>query len=116
MDSNIIFSYTWDNAIDDGTFINVTETAKELFKFPVAVTSNLFHTYIKDPNPTYQDGRLWDLLWMLHIACKMQKQKDSMIVYKVMFKGKTVEVMAVCEARGPDNPEPVLTIMLPEDR
>jgi hypothetical protein len=108
-DSNIIFSYTWNDAVRDGTFIDVSETAKECgFKFPVAITSNLFYTHIKN-----QNGRLWDTLWMLKCAAK--KTKDSFIKYQVIYGNETITLWAVCEARSPDNPEPVLTIMLPED-
>ena len=113
-DSNIIFSYTWDDAVRDGTFIDVSETAKECgFKFPLAITSNLFYTHIKNQNPAYQEGRLWDTLWMLKCAAK---KGDSFIEYQVIYGNKTITLYAVCEARSPDNPEPIITIMLPEDR
>jgi len=42
MSDNVIYSYTRAQAIEDGMFVDVTETAKEAgFKYPVAITRNL---------------------------------------------------------------------------
>lgn len=112
---NIIFSYTWDDAIRDGTFIDVTTTAKECgFKFPVAITSNLFSSHIKHSDSSRQNGRLWDTLWMLR--CAIKKSQDGFVEYQVIYGNRKITLWAVCEARSLKNPEPIITIMLPEDR
>lgn len=116
-----LYEYNWDDAVNDGTFVNVSDMAKEAgIRFPTAVTSNLYHTYINpDPMPSHQDekGRLWDVLHMFKLAAR--KTADHFLTFKVIFANgditKTVELWAVCEARSSKNPEPIVTIMLPED-
>jgi len=119
--AELIYAYTWQNAVDDGTFIDVSETAREAgIKYPTAVTRNLWHSYIDpDPMPIAQDmnGRLWDVLHMFRLA--IRSAEGSMMTFSVsFFNGKThekVELWAVCEAKGPNDPSPVITIMLPSD-
>ena len=111
---NIIFAYTWDNAIEDGTFVRIPENlSKEAgFKYPMAVTSNLYNSHIATAKPPQSiNGRLWDVLNML----RMNLKSDSMIEFTVKLGTKVVKLWATCEGRSPDNPEPVITIMLPED-
>ena len=123
-ETNIISCYTRQNAIDDGIFVDVSEVAKEAgFKIPVAITTNLYHTYIKPSEEAKnygqdEQGRLWDVLWLLRVEAR--KTRDSFLKYKVRFqdspsKKKDVTVWAVCEATSPTDPSPAINIMLPED-
>ena len=124
-DAEIISVYTRQDAINDGIFIDITETAKEAgIKYPTAVTSNLYHTYINpDPMPSGQDesGRLWDVLWMLVCAIKgmIGKTEGNMTIYPVSFydgqRQREVTIWAVCEPTSPTDPAPAINIMLPED-
>ena len=121
-DAEIISCYTRQDAINDGMFVDVSETAKEAgIKFPVAVTSNLWNSYISpNPMPIAQDeqGRLWDVLHMFKLAAK--NTGDSFMEFHVLFAdshGKTekIKIWAVCEAQSPTDPSPAINIMLPED-
>ena len=120
-DSNVIFSYTREDAINDGTFIDVSEVAKEAgLKYPVAITSNLYNTHIiptENQKAQGQDeqGRLWDTLWMLIVAIKTGKSNGNMTEYEVLYSGKKIKIWAVCEATSPDDPSPAINIMLPSD-
>ena len=121
----VIHAYTRTQAIEDGELIDVSEVAREAgFKFPVAVTRNLWASWIEpdEKAKTYgQDvqGRLWDVLWMLLVAIRRSGDGEH-ITYQVLFQNgpgnrtrHTVTLWAIC---GPgDNAEPVITIMLPED-
>lgn len=123
-DCDIISTYTRKQAIDDGELIDVSETAKEAgFIYPVAITRNLWHTWIipnKDARQHGQDaaGRLWDVLWMLKVA--IRKSTGEHITYQVIFQDgparnqyHEITLWVIC---GPgDDAEPVVTIMLPED-
>jgi len=119
----IISSYTRQDAIEDGMFVDVTETAKEAgIKHDTCVTSNLFNTHIKPSEAQEKmgqsiQGRLWDVVWMA--ACCFRgiigKVDGNMAIFPVTFSGKTVELWAFCEAKGPDDPTPAINIMLPED-
>ena len=108
--SEVIFSYTWDDAINDGTFIPVPEElSRQLFKYPMAITATIWHKYIEKHDV---NGRLWDILWMM----KNGHKEGNEAQFKVKLGRKVVEMIGVCEARSPENPEPVITIFLPEDR
>jgi len=121
----VIYSYTWKDAVRDGMFVDVSEMAKEAgIKYPVAVTRNLHDRHIVPDEEAEswgqsRDGRLWDVLWMFSLAAR--KGGGSFMTYSVVFADRpgmtqTVLLNAVCEAAGPDDPTPVITIMLPEDR
>ena len=121
----LIHSYTRTQAIEDGELIDVSETAIEVgFKYPVAITRNLWGAWIEpdEKAKSYgQDfqGRLWDVLWMLHVAIRHGGGREH-VTYQAMFQNgpgnrnrHTVKLWAIC---GPgDGGEPVITIMLPED-
>jgi len=107
--------YTRQQAIEDGTLIDVSSVAKEAgIKFPVALTRAVWTKYVEVPtNITCQDeqGRLWDIVWMF----KKQIQAGDQMTFKVYVRNsagrpKLETLKAVC---GPgDNTEPVITIML----
>lgn len=118
----VIYAYTRAQAIEDGELIDVTEVAREVgFKYPVAVTRNLWASWI-EPGEKAQayaqdaEGRLWDVLWMLKQA--IHRGSGEHITYRVLFQNgpgnrHIVTLWAIC---GPgDQGEPVITIMLPED-
>jgi len=121
----VIHAYTRAQAIQDGELIDVTTTAQEAgFKYPVAVTRNLWGAWI-EPNEKAKSygqdfkGRLWDVLWLLRVAIRRGGGGEH-ITYQVLFQNgpgnrnrQTVTLWAIC---GPgDDGEPVITIMLPED-
>lgn len=114
---NLIFCYTWDNAIDDGTFVKVDDKLRREagIKHPTAITNNLYCSHIKSHDSTDETGRLWDLLHMFTYSIRAGKADGNRCAFKVKFGNELVTVIGVCEARGPDNPEPVITFMLPED-
>jgi hypothetical protein len=120
-DSDVIFSYTRKQAIEDGVLIDVTETARQCgFKYPVAVTARLWAEVVV-PNEKAkakeqsESGRLWDVLWMLYMAILMSPLNPEILFYTVLvndgFQEKEVQLKSVC---GPgDEGEPVVTIMMP---
>ena len=122
---DVIYSYTREQAIADGVLIDVSKMAKEAgIKFPVALTSAVWHEYIlpgeKLKNYAQsEDGRLWDALWMFR--CSARKNASDIMYFDLYFlmngndnpEQKLVTLKAVC---GPgDNGEPVITIMKPDE-
>lgn len=132
----VIYSYSRAQAIEDGILVDVSEyipegESKPLvkqagFKVPMAVTRAVYDRLIILPDNYVgsQDttGRFWDILTLLHAEIKRSVGGDQLIfgVYsrKVNNNGsdgrlKLVKLKAVI---GPgDTPEPVLTIMFPEE-
>lgn len=118
----VIFSYTREQAIDDGVLVDVSYMAREVgITFPTAVTSAVWDEYVKVPEIVpWQDeqGRLWDILWMLRMAIQRSKGSGELVRYKLLVQNdegpaKEVELKAQC---GPgDKGEPVITIMKPNE-
>ena len=111
---DVIYRYTRAQAIEDGVLVDVTETAKaEGFRYPVAMTSTLYHEAIRLPGGAEPEKgiRIDDVLcirWLLrrlHMTARQNMFKDRM-----HFRLGQIALWAVC---GPgDEGEPVLTVML----
>ena len=123
MNWNVIHSYTRAEAIRDGVLVDVTKTATEAgFQFPVALTRAVYEAYVRVPADVSgqdEDGRLWDILWMLRWAIRSAKgEHPSELPFKLYVaqaegKQTLVELKAHC---GPgDDGEPVLTVLLPDE-
>jgi hypothetical protein len=137
----VISRYTRAQALADGTLVDVSETAREAgFLWPVAVTTAVWALIAQIPDAySHEDvqGRLWDVLYMLHMAIKSPKQRggsDDIVVrkdavethYRLILhhsteasgpfeqhKNHDVNDMVMLKAvAGPgDHGEPVITIM-----
>lgn len=127
-DNCLIYSYTRAQAIEDGLQVEVTSIAQEAgIRFPVFLTRNAWDSYVAvPPNVTCQDesGRLWDILWMLRCAiqrCHRRYQTTprridvSLYVRNDNRKAKPVKLTAVCGPLDINNPQPAITIMLPNE-
>lgn len=121
-------TYTRKEAIDDGVLIDVTQSAIEAgFKIPVAATRAVWDQYIewtneddKKQTAQHQSGRLWDVLWMLFIACKRSRDASEIryYLYVVPRDGRTKRAKKITLKSvigGGDEGEPVITIMLPNE-
>jgi hypothetical protein len=115
----VIHIYTRREAIEDGTLIDVTDTAKTMgFKIPVAVTANLWGSGIADKNYSHgtEVGRLRECLLMALRKIRGGSMNDSFIEFSFLpdfNEARTVKCFCVC---GPaDDGSPCITVMLPED-
>lgn len=125
MESEVIFSYTRQDAINDGVFMDVTNRAKERgFLVPVAITTNLFCTLIKSGISEEQEDyekiiadRLDDFLHKVMRA--MMKTKKDNLMYLQIWNGfdtnSIVDVWVAIEAQSPTDLSPAINILLPED-
>jgi hypothetical protein len=119
---DVIYTYTRAQAIADGVLIDVTETAREAgVRFPAAVTAGLWHKYIVPDEASRlhcqsTEGRLWDTLWLFRWAAKNFSGDTLFFEVSYVMIGRQMtraKLKAVC---GPgDTPEPVITIMLPDE-
>lgn len=123
-----IYVYSRAQALEDGILVDVTEIAKVAgFKIPVAVSHVVWDMCIDwtiedSCKQTYQDqkGRLWDILWMLYLACKRNSDEMYLNYHLSVIPrdGRSkypahIELKAIIN--GGDNGEPVITIMLPSE-
>jgi hypothetical protein len=119
----LIHSYSRKQAIEDGTLIDVSETAREAgIKYPVAITHAVHESYVKVPEGvTSQDerGRLWDIVFMLRFAITRHPDAEGdTILYTVFVRNddtapKPMKLKAICHPG--DEGEPVVTVMLPDE-
>lgn len=120
----VIHAYTREEAIADGVLVDVTETAKEAgFRIHVAVTAAVWAECVAvPPGVEAQDerGRLWDVLWMLHVAIRSSRNSGAELRYRLHVRNDNragdpplVELKGVC---GPaDDGSPCVTVMLPDE-
>ena len=120
----VIYTYTRKQAIADGVQVEVTTTAKEAgIKLPVFITRGVFDAYVAVPEGvTGQDeaGRLWDIVWMLRYAIQRSHPGKDRLPVALYVRNdnraaKLVKLIAVCSALDMDDPQPAITIMLPDE-
>lgn len=127
----VISRYTRAQALADGTLVDVSETAREAgFVWPVAVTTEVWMLIEQIPaSHSHEDvqGRLWDVLTMLHYAIKSPQQRggpNDVVVKKdavethyrlTLHHADTTdadgEIVLKALAGPGDHGEPVITIM-----
>jgi hypothetical protein len=119
--AEIIDAYSRAQAIEDGVLVDVSSVAREAgIRFPVAMTRTVWSKYVEVPEGVKcqdESGRLWDILWMFRTQAP---RGGDTLLFKLHVRNDNrertpplVTLKAVC---GPgDTPEPVITIMLPEE-
>ncbi len=122
-----IYAYTRENAIDEGTQVDVSDVAREAgFRIPVAVTAAAWADCVEwseadSQRQTHQDesGRLWDVVWMAGIAArKAQGERAPFQLYRVPRGGSSTRPRPTTLHLhiGPgDAGEPVITILMPNE-
>ena len=117
----VISMYTREQAIEDRVLIDVTETAKEAgFRCSVVLTAGVWAMIESIPQDfEHEDvsGRLWDVLFMAHIAIKKSSggcQMTYSLILHTTPDDKSDQVRELKLVSGPgDHGELVITIMLP---
>jgi hypothetical protein len=119
----VVFAYSRAQAIADGVLVDVSKLAREAgINYHTAMTSAVWQKYVTVPDGIEaqdEQGRLWDILWMLRCAIQKEKRRDiSHIDFQLLVRNdnrqpEQVTLKALC---GPgDQAEPVITVMLPDE-
>ncbi|MFO1488687.1 MAG: DUF6573 family protein [Verrucomicrobiota bacterium] len=120
----VIFAYTRAQAIADGYQVEITKTAQEAgIKFPVFLTRTVFDAYVAVPaGVTGQDeaGRLWDIVWMTRFAIIRARPGVDRIPVALYVRNdnraaKLVKLIATCGPLDMDDPQPAITVMMPDE-
>ncbi|MCH4813564.1 DUF6573 family protein [Vreelandella neptunia] len=130
---DMIHSYSRADAIEDGNLVDVSERAEQAagnmmgFKVPVAMTAAAWEALVAWHDGTNsldalleEEKRLDDVLLVaLEAAAKERNERCINFIVDVMEKEASDSVVVpkhVVMIIGPgDTPEPVITIMLPEE-
>jgi hypothetical protein len=111
-------------ALADGVQVDVSKMAQEAgFKIPVFMTDTVFNEYVKVPEGVEmqdEEGRLWDILWMLLCAIKANSDRADRMPFQLYVrndnhKERLVTLHAACGPVDIDDPAPSIAIMLPEE-
>jgi hypothetical protein len=125
----VIYSYTRAQAVADGVQVEVTKTAQEAgIKFPVFLTRTVFDSFVTVPEGvTGQDeaGRLWDIVWMLRFGILRSRPGAAgaactripvaFYVRNDNRAARLVKLIATCGALDIDDPQPAITLMMPDE-
>ena len=120
----VIYSYSRAQAIADGVQVEVTKTAQEAgIKFPVFITRTVFNAYVTVPEGvTGQDeaGRLWDVVWMTRFAILRAHGHTDRLPVALYVRNdnraaRLVKLIATCGALDMDDPQPAITVMMPDE-
>jgi hypothetical protein len=120
----IIYSYTRAHAIADGMQVDVSTVAQEAgIRFPVFLTRTVYDAYVTvPPDVTGQDeaGRLWDVVWMLRFAVLKSQPGQSRLPFALYVRNDNrrahlVKLIATCGALDIDDPQPAITVMMPDE-
>jgi len=120
----VISAYSRAQAIEDGGLVDVSQVAADAgFKFPVAMTRAVWAQYVEVPRGVHaqdEQGRLWDILNMARFEIHRSREGGSELRFQLHVRqdnrNRPPPLVTLKLHIGPgDDPEPVLTIMLPEE-
>jgi len=121
----VIITYTRKQALADGVQVDVSTLAREArFGIPVFLTAAVHESFVKVPaGVSYQSetGRLWDILWMLRWAIGKKRSDARRIPFQLYVRNsdtegaKLITLAAEVGALDFDDPQPALTISLPDE-
>ena len=124
----VIYAYTRKQAVADGVQVDVTKTAQEAgIKFPMFLTRAVWEAYVALPaggsaQAPGQDeaGRLWDIVWMTRFGILRRPPGCTRIPVAMYVRNdnraaRLVKLIATCGALDIDDPQPAITVMMPDE-
>jgi len=126
----VIYAYARAQAVADGFQVEVSKVAAEAgIRFPVFLTRAVYDRFVTvPPGISCQDeaGRLWDIVWMTRFAImRMRAGRRSepvasrlpvaLYVRNDNTAPRLVKLIASCGPLDIDDPQPAITIMLPDE-
>lgn len=121
---NVIYAYTRKQALADGEQVDVsTIAAKAGIRFPVFFTRAVYDAHVSEsPEFTGQNKswRLRDILADLRFAIIANHAEGDRVPLLLAVENKDhskeiVELIAICGAMDIDDPQPTITVMLPDE-
>jgi len=127
-ENELIYAYTRKQAIEDGLQAELSqidpslaEMAKQIYKFPVYLTSSvttLIEMAVSNPKQANDlTGVVWDILWMSTRAARPLDERT--VAFTVIITGtgrkRNHQMIAQCGPIDIDDTRPCVTIMLPDE-
>ena len=118
-EEDIIFSYTIEDGLQDGTFIDITEKVKFVIKWKSVISKTLYEKIQRINNEDNEKITLiiQDIAHMFAIAVKNKSQDSGYFFFECCLEAElTIEAEKIVSAINFNKiGEPVLTFCLPED-
>ncbi|MCK9412109.1 MAG: hypothetical protein M0Q53_07390 [Prolixibacteraceae bacterium] len=133
----IVSTYTRAEAVKDGVQVAIPKeiSSEAGIKFPVFITQKVYNKYVSVPKGMdYQneDGRLWDILYMFSMkarksnsalllfdfVCHLPDNDDWTLFEKICERNRLlreVTLKAIVSPLDLDDPQPAITILLPDE-
>jgi hypothetical protein len=120
----VIYSYSRSQAVADGVQVEVSKTAQQAgIRFPVFLTRAVYDAYVTvPPDVSCQDeaGRLWDILTMTRFAILRSRPGCDSLPVALYVRNdnrrpRLVRLTAACGPLDIDDPQPAITVMLPDE-
>jgi hypothetical protein len=120
----VIYAYSRSQAVADGLQVEVSKVAQEAgVRFPVFLTRAVYDSFVLvPPGVTGQDeaGRLWDIVWMLRFAIRKAQPGQARLPFALYVRNdnkapRLIKLVAMCGPLDIDDPQPAITIMLPDE-
>jgi hypothetical protein len=131
---SVLYSYTRKQAVADGVQVDVSKVAAEAgIRFPVFLTRTVFDAFVTVPEGVSgQDeaGRLWDIVWMLRFGIlRLSRRSEAkadgrpgcdripvaMYVRNDNRAARLVKLIATCGPLDMNDPQPAITVMMPDE-
>ena len=120
----VLYAYPRSQAVADGLQVEVSKVAEEAgIRFPVFLTRAVYDSFVLiPPGVTGQDeaGRLWDIVWMLRFAIRKAQSGQERLPFALYVRNdnkapRLIKLVAMCGPLDIDDPQPAITIMLPDE-
>jgi hypothetical protein len=120
----VLYTYSRSQAVADGLQVEVSKVANEAgIRFPVFLTRAVYDSFVRvPPGVTGQDeaGRLWDVVWMLRFAIRKAQPGQARLPFALYVRNdnkapRLTKLVAMCGALDIDDPQPAITILLPDE-
>jgi len=120
----VIYSYTRAQAVADGEQVDVSKTAQEAgLIYPLFLTRAVYDQFVTvPPGVTGQDeaGRLWDVVWLTRFAIIRARPGHDRLPVALYVRNdnrraRLVKLVATCGPLDIDDPQPAITVMMPDE-
>jgi hypothetical protein len=120
----VIFAYTRSQAVADGQQVEVSKLAAEAgIRFPVFLTRGVYEQFVIVPEGVEgqdETGRIYDILTMLRFAIRHSRTGADRLAVALYVRNdnrhaQLVKLIATCGALDMDDPQPAITVMLPDE-
>jgi hypothetical protein len=120
----VICAYTRSQAVADGQQVEVSKLAAEAgIRFPVFLTRGVYEQFVIVPEGVEgqdETGRIYDILTMLRFAIRHSRTGADRLAVALYVRNdnqhaRLVKLIATCGALDMDDPQPAITVLLPDE-